>query len=195
MSETQLLLVGAILALGLGYLLLKFGQAIARFLLILGGLIVAGIIGLAFLEQARATRAVATTASIAATGQAATSASISAAVILILILLLAGVGVATYFYLRRRQASQAKRTWLPGPYAYWGQYPVAGPGPGAALPAQPYSPAQPHASLGPWPYPATSAQPVVYYLPYPPYPYPAYPAVSQTRPEEDDEPLALPWWE
>ncbi len=59
--------MGAALILGLGYLLLKFGQTIAKFLLAVGGLLVAGIIGLALLEQARVARAVATTASIAAT--------------------------------------------------------------------------------------------------------------------------------
>jgi hypothetical protein len=47
MSEMNLLII-AVVAVGAGILLIKFGQVIARFLLALGGLIVAGIIGLAF---------------------------------------------------------------------------------------------------------------------------------------------------
>lgn len=189
----------AVLALGAGFLLLKFGQAIAKFLLALGGLIAAGIIGLALLEQARATRAVATTASIAATGQAATSATLSAAIVFIIILLLAGAAAAAYSYLRRRR--QPGR-WAPGPNAYWQVGPQAGT---SALPAPPAYP------LGAWPYPpaapylpAQSVTPYPPYLAYPPgYPpgpwsvaYPTWPPAVPDEPqeEEDDDPLALPWW-
>ena len=180
MSEMNLLVI-AVLALGAGILLIKFGQVIARFLLVLGGLIVAGIIGLAFLEQARATRAVAATASIAATGQAATSASLAVIVVLVLLFLAAAGGVAAYLYFRRRGRSR----WLPGPYAYWGQVGAA-PGPaGYPLPAPPGIP---------YPYPPVyyiPPRPVVpsYPFPYSPDPYPAAPS------EESDETLALPWWE
>jgi hypothetical protein len=124
MSEINLLII-AVVAVGAGILLIKFGQVIARFLLVLGGLIVAGIIGLAFLEQARATRAVAATASIAATGQAATSASLAVIVILVLFFLVAGAGW------RRTSISAASASGPAGspapmrtggsPYAYWGQ--------------------------------------------------------------------------
>jgi len=198
MSEMNLLII-AIVAIAAGVLLIKFGQLIARFLLALGGLIVAGIIGLAFLEQARATRAVAATASIAATGQAATSASLAVIVILVLFFLATAGGVAVYLYIRR-QRRQEKR-WLPGSYAYWGQTGTA-PGPntywgqtgavpgpaGYPLPAPP---------AAPYPYP------LVYYVPpqpaVPPYPFPyspdpAYPYPAAPSGESDDT-LALPWWE
>ena len=185
MSEMNLLVI-AVLALAAGILLIKFGQVIARFLLVLGGLIVAGIIGLAFLEQARATRAVAATASIAATGQAATSASLSVIVILILFILLAGGGVAVYLYIRR-QRRQEKR-WLPGPYAYWGQ---------AGAAQSPYASwGQTGAVPGPAGYslPAPPAAPYLYPYPYPPmYLFSPYPVYPQTEEEGGD--LALPWWE
>jgi hypothetical protein len=184
MSQINLLII-AIVAVGTGILLIKFGQVIARFLLVLGGLIVAGIIGLAFLEQARATRAVAATASIAATGQAATSASLAGAVILILFFLVAGGGVAAYLYLRRQRQ---RPRWLPGPNAYWGQVGTA-PGPaGYPLPAPPGIP---------YPYPPVyyiPPQPVVPSYPFPYSPEPAYPYPA-ALPEEDDETLPLPWWE
>ncbi|MCX7856240.1 MAG: hypothetical protein N2556_09790, partial [Anaerolineae bacterium] len=160
MSEIQWL-VAAAMAIGVGLLLLKVGQAIARFLVIGGCLVVAGLIALAFLKQAEATRAVATTASIAATGQAATSASLSAAVILFL--LLAGGSVAAYLYFRHRRQRPARTAWLPGPYAYWKQ--MAGPET-SALPAPPPA----------FPYP-----PVQYYPPYPAYP-PVYPIGAWTWP-------------
>ena len=174
MSEMNLLIV-AVVAVGAGILLIKFGQVIARFLLVVGGLIVAAIIGLAFLEQARATRAVATTASIAATGQAATSASLAGAVILILFFLVAGGGVAAYLYLRRQRQ---RPRWLPGPNAYWGQVGTA-PGPaGYPLPVPPA-----------YPYP-------MYFIPPQPY---SFPYVSVPNPQvgadEEDNDLALPWWE
>ena len=180
MSEMNLLVI-AVLALAAGILLIKFGQIIARFLLVLGGLIVAGIIGLAFLEQARATRAVAATASIAATGQAATSASLAVIVVLVLLFLAAVGGVAVYLYIRRRRG---RSRWLPGPYAYWGQVGAA-PGPaGYPLPAP----------LGiPYPYPP------VYYIPAPPYsfnpPITNLPVPTLPTTEEDEGDLALPWWE
>ncbi len=187
MNEWQLL-VGAALILGLGYLLLKFGQTIAKFLLAVGGLMVAGIIGLAMLEQAKATRAVATTASIAATGQAATSASLSAAVVLILVLLLAAGGVAAYLYFRHRR-QRARAAWLPGPYAYWGQV--------GQMPAQPVQPAVQYPPAPAYPtavYPP--ALPAQTYPPVPAYPYP-WPVVyylPPESPEEDDNALAVPWW-
>ncbi len=183
MLEPLQLLVGAALILGLGYLLLKFGQTIAKFLLAVGGLMVAGIIGLALLEQARATRAVATTASIAATGQAATSASLSAAVVLILVLLLAAGGVAAYLHFRHRQRQWARTHWLPGPYAYWGQQP----------PAQPVQPAAQYPPIPPAYYPAIPPAPVVYplYWVYPPDPSP-YPAMPEE--DEDERMAALSWW-
>jgi hypothetical protein len=174
MSEMNLLIV-AVVAVGAGILLIKFGQVIARFLLVLGGLIVAAIIGLAFLEQARATRAVATTASIAATGQAATSASLAGAVILILFLLVAGGGVAAYLYLRRQRQ---RPRWLPGPNAYWGQVGTAPGSAGYPLPAPPA-----------YPYPMYFIPPQPYSFPYPMYPYP------QVGADEEDNDLALPWWE
>jgi hypothetical protein len=185
MSQINLLII-AIVAVGAGILLIKFGQVIARFLLVLGGLIVAGIIGLAFLEQARATRAVAATASIAATGQAATSASLAVIVVLVLFFLATAGGVAAYLYFRRRGRSR----WLPGPYAYWGQT-------GAAQSPYAYW-GQVGAAPGPagYPLPAPPGVPYpyspVYYIPAqpaPPYPYP------EVLPEESDETLALPWWE
>jgi hypothetical protein len=183
MSEINLLII-AIVAVGAGILLIKFGQVIARFLLALGGLIVAGIIGLALLEQARATRAVAATASIAATGQAATSASLAVIVVLVLLCLVAAGGVAAYLYFRRRGRSR----WLPGPYAYWGQVGVAPNPPGYSLPAPP---------VAPYPYPLVyyiPPQPVVPSYPFPYSPDPAYPYPA-ALPEEDDETLPLPWWE
>jgi hypothetical protein len=182
MSEMNLLII-AVVAVGAGFLLIKFGQVIARLLLALGGLIVAAIIGLALLEQARATRAVAATASIAATGQAATSASLAGVVILILFFLVAGGGVAAYLYLRRQRPR-----WLPGPNAYWGQTgSVPGPA-GYTFPAPP---------MAPYPYPPVyyiPPQPVVPSYPFPYSPDPAYPYPA-ALPEEDDETLALPWWE
>jgi hypothetical protein len=196
MSEMNFLIV-AVVAVGAGILLIKFGQVIARFLLVLGGLIVAAIIGLAFLEQARATRAVATTASIAATGQAATSASLAVIVVLVLFFLATAGGVAAYLYFRRRGRSR----WLPGPNAYWGQTGAAQspyaywgqtgavPGPaGYPLPAPPGIP---------YPYPPVyyiPPQPVVPSYPFPYSPDPAYPYPA-ALPEESDETLALPWWE
>jgi len=183
MSEMNLLVI-AVLAVGAGILLMKFGQVIARFLLVLGGLIVAGILGLAILEQARATRAVAATASIAATGQAATSASLAVIVVLALLFLAAAGGVAAYLYFRQRGRSR----WLPGPYAYWGQVGAA-PGPaGYPLPAPP---------VAPYPYPPVyyiPPQPVVPSYPFPYSPDPAYPYPAALS-EESDETLALPWWE
>jgi len=177
MSEMNLLIV-AVVAVGAGILLIKFGQVIARLLLALGGLIVAAIIGLAFLEQARATRAVAATASIAATGQAATSASLAGAVILVLLFLVAGGGVAAYLYLRRQRQQRQQPRWLPGPNAYWGQVGTA-PGPaGYPLPAPPA-----------YPYPMYFIPPQPYSFPYPMYPYP------QVGADEEDNDLALPWWE
>ena len=185
MLEMNLLII-AVVVLGAGILLIKFGQVIARFLLVLGGLIVAAIIGLALLEQARATRAVAATASIAATGQAATSASLAVIVVLVLLCLVAAGGVAAYLYFRRRGRSR----WLPGPYAYWGQTgaaqsPYAYWGQTGAVPG-----------LAGYPLPAPPGVPYpyspVYYIPAqpaPPYPYP------EVLPEESDETLALPWWE
>lgn len=179
-------------AIALGYLLLRFGQAIAKFLLALGGLIVAGIIALAFLEQARATRAVAATATVAATGQAATSASL-AAVVLILFILLAAGGVAAYLYFRHRR-QRARAAWLPGPYAYWGQQPPALSQ--QVQPAAQYPPAQPAAqypSIPPAYYPAIPPAPVVYplYWVYPPDPSP-YPAMPEE--DEDERLAALSWW-
>jgi len=194
MSEMNLLVI-AVLALAAGILLIKFGQVIARFLLVLGGLMVAGIIGLAFLEQARATRAVAATASIAATGQAATSASLAVIVILVLLFLAAVGGVAAYLYLRRRR--QQPR-WLPGPYAYWGQVGAAqsphvywgqvGTAPGSAGYPLPVPPGIPY------------LYPPAYYIPAPPYPFTNLPATSLPVPtlsttEEDESDLVLPWWE
>jgi hypothetical protein len=181
MSEMNLLVI-AVVAVGAGILLIKFGQVIARLLLALGGLIVAGIIGLALLEQARATRAVAATASIAATGQAATSASLAGAVILILFLLVAGGGVAAYLYLRRQRQ---RPRWLPGPNAYWGQVGAAPDPAGYPLPAPPAYPCPPVYYIPP--------QPVVPSYPFPYSPDPAYPYPA-ALPEEDDETLALPWW-
>jgi hypothetical protein len=184
MSEMNLLII-AVVAVGAGILLIKFGQVIARFLLALGGLIVAAIIGLALLEQARATRAVATTASIAATGQAATSASLAVIVILILFFLVAGGGVAAYLYLRRQR--QQPR-WLPGPNAYWGQ---TGSVPGSAGYTFPAPPGIPY------PYPPVyyiPPQPAVPSYPFPYSPDPAYPYPAALQ-EEDDETLPLPWWE
>ena len=192
MSEMNLLII-AIVAIAAGVLLIKFGQVIARFLLVLGGLIVAGIIGLAFLEQARATRAVAATASIAATGQAATSASLAVIVVLVLLFLAAGGGVAAYLYFRRRQHPR----WLPGPYAYWGQTgaaqsPYAYWGQTGAVPGPAGYPLP--APLGvPYPYPP------VYYIPAPPYsfnpPITNLPVPTLPTTEEDEGDLALPWWE
>ncbi len=192
MSEMNLLVI-AIVAVGAGILLIKFGQVIARFLLVLGGLIVAGIIGLAFLEQARATRAVAATASIAATGQAATSASLAVIVVLVLLFLAAVGGVVAYLYLRRRREQPR---WLPGPYAYWGQTgadqsPHASWGQTGAVPgAAGYSLPAP---------PAAPMYPPVYYIPVQPYPfsYPMYPypPTVQREAEEENGDLALPWWE
>jgi hypothetical protein len=185
MSEMNLLVI-AVVAVGAGILLMKFGQVIARFLLALGGLMVAGILGLAILEQARATRAVAATASIAATGQAATSASLAVIVVLVLLCLVAAGGVAAYLYFRRRGRSR----WLPGPYAYWGQT-------GAAQSPYAYwgqTGAVPGLAGYPLPVPPVVPYPYspVYYIPAqpaPPYPYP------EVLPEESDETLALPWWE
>lgn len=177
----------ALFALALGYLLLKFGQVIAKFLLILGGLIVAGIFALALLEQARATRAVAATAAISATGQAATSAILSAAVVLILFLLVAGGAVAAYLYLRRQRQRRQRTAWTPGPYAYWGQQ-AGSQAPTHAFPPSlvyPYPPAAP--------YPPQAMIPYQVYPVYPPYSYPAYP-VAELAPEEDEDIPALPWW-
>ena len=198
MSEMNLLVI-AIVAVGAGILLIKFGQVIARFLLVLGGLMVAGIIGLAFLEQARATRAVAATASIAATGQAATSASLAVIVVLVLFFLATAGGVAVYLYIRR-QRCQEKR-WLPGPYAYWGQAgaaqsPYASWGQTGAVPGAAGYPL-PVLPVAPYPYPPVYSippQPVVPSYPFPYSPDPAYPYPAALS-EESDETLALPWWE
>lgn len=203
MNEAEWI-IAAMIVIALGYLLLKFGQAIAKFLLALGGLIVAGIIGLALLEQARATRAVAATASIAATGQAATSATLSAAVVFILFLLLVGGGVAVYLVLRQRR-HRTKMAWLPGPYAYWQVGPQAGTSTLPAPPAYPYPPTAPY--LPAQPYPPYLAYPPGYppgpwsvaYLTWPPAvpdepPRGEPPLAAWPQEEEDDDPLALPWW-
>ncbi len=179
-SEMLKFVVVAIAAIGIGWLLLKVGKTIAYFLLALGGLIVVGIIGLALLEQARATRAAVSATAIAATGQAASS-SIALVIILFLLIVLIGGAAVAYLYFRRW-----KRRWAPGPNAYWGQMPDS-----QGAPQAPVFP--------PYSYQYPPVLPYVVY-PYPPY-YPSYPTTVYPpdygdQEQEEEGRLALPpWWD
>ncbi|MGC8947485.1 MAG: hypothetical protein ACP5N6_15170 [Anaerolineae bacterium] len=164
MNEIHLI-IAAVVVIALGWLLLKFGQAIARFLLAMGGLIVAAIIGLALLEQARATVRVATVAPHAAGGQAATIA---------LIIISLAVGGGAYLYLRhlRHLRQQRAPSWLPGPWAYWGQMSQPNRMPAQYPPIPPYLPPP--------------------YQTYWGYPYSPYLEIPEEEEETEDE--LPPWW-
>lgn len=99
MSAESIAILAGVAVAALGILILSLGKRLARYLLVLGGLMVVGAVAFALLAQAaanrqvaRATTGVARAAEIAAAGQATTSAALS----IILFLTLAIVGIVLF---------------------------------------------------------------------------------------------------
>jgi hypothetical protein len=107
--------IGAVAGLvGLTYLVRRLG----RFSLVLLGLAVAGIFGLALLEQSAATRRAAEAAEIAAVGQTASNLGLSLTLGVVLVLLVLAIGLNLWQAWKLR-ASRAGGKWAPGPNALW----------------------------------------------------------------------------
>jgi hypothetical protein len=116
--DTTILFViaGGIIIAILGILFLRIGKKLALWLLGIGGLAVVGTMALGFLAQAKANKAIAETAKIQATSQAATSAANSVIIFLLVVLLfifvLAVIGVAGLFLYSRYQSNRKFQTQL-----------------------------------------------------------------------------------
>jgi len=136
MGTTIILLTGVAVAL-LGVLILRMGRKLAIFLLAAGGMAVAGVVALALLGQAAASREAAkaatkaaTAATVAASGQAVSSVMLAVlASAVLFVLALAGVAVG-YFWLRAQRAERqvaqvvrARGKWVSGPNARWQRIP------------------------------------------------------------------------
>lgn len=135
--------------LGLGALLLivRFGKQLLRAALFVGGAAVIITIALALLQQSRATHQAATAATIATTGQTASSLGQTILVTVLLLGVLGGAGLCGYLYLRLRRAERwpgmyprqrgpvpEKTAWVSGPDAQWQRRPTQ-PDPGTAIQA------------------------------------------------------------
>ncbi|MEA3342011.1 MAG: hypothetical protein U9R15_18765 [Chloroflexota bacterium] len=106
-------IVAVIGLLGLAYLVGKLG----RFGLIVLGIIVAGIFGLAMVQQSAATQRAAEAAEVAAVGQTASNLGLALALGVMLILLLLAVGLNLWQAWRFRSSKREK--WTSGPNALW----------------------------------------------------------------------------
>jgi hypothetical protein len=93
---------------GLGALLLivRFGKQLLRAVLFVVGAAVIITIALALLQQSRATQQTATAATLATTGQTASSLGQTILVSVLLLVLLGGAGLSGYLYLRLRRAER-----------------------------------------------------------------------------------------
>ena len=110
------LILGSLIALAAVLLLLRFGKILAKWLLIFGGLAVAGVFGLALLFQATATRQAVQAATVA------TGASFGGGILFGL--LLAAAAIAGYFCVRWRLTEHQRLGphswgWIAGPNARW----------------------------------------------------------------------------
>lgn len=111
-------IVAVIGLLGLAYLVGKLG----RFGLVVLGIIVAGIFGLAMVQQSAATRRAAEAAEVAAVGQTASNFGLTLALGVMLVLLLFTVGLNLWQAWRFRSVNQerlSKGRWTSGPNALW----------------------------------------------------------------------------
>ena len=185
-SPQLILAIGGVIALGL--VLIKLGRQIAIFLLAAGVIAAVLVVGLAILDQAKATQQAAEAAAVASTGQTAASVStIVLATLLAMVVIAGGLGFAYLIWrLRRaeRRAARQTRQWRPGPNARWGQVGDARPVPyGHHLAAPPPVYYPPIGYAPPPAYPANSHQP-----------YPSV-VVIDDRDRADEDPLAmLPLW-
>ena len=120
--EIIVILIGVGLGI-LGVLLLRVGRQIARFLLALGGLGVAGAVAYALVAQASATRQAAQAARVAGAGQAVGGLATTVLAVLLTGVVLAAVIGGGYltFRLRRAERRLGARHWMLGPDAHWGQ--------------------------------------------------------------------------
>jgi len=100
MNVTLLVILLGAFVVALAWFLLKFGKVLARWALILGVLAAVIILGLALLENARATRRAVTAATVASAG----AAGVSGLALILGGMLLAAVGVIGYLALRLRAA-------------------------------------------------------------------------------------------
>lgn len=105
-TELFVILIGAGIV-ALAWFLLKFGKVLARWVLVFGVLAAVIILGLALLENARATRQAVKVAAMASAG----AVGASGVAFLLSGMLLAALGVVGYFALRVRTAEG--RPWLP----------------------------------------------------------------------------------
>lgn len=123
----ELYLVGGIAALLLViFILVRFGKAIVKVVLVVAGLAVAGVFGLALLQQSNATREAAKVAQITSTGQAGVSVGVVILAILVVLLAAVFLGLAGYCFLRWKLAERS---------GSWRRPPVPFLGRGARLPA------------------------------------------------------------
>jgi hypothetical protein len=100
MSATILVILSGVAVTALAWLLLRFGKTLARWALVFGVLAAVIILGLALLENARATRRAVTVATVASAG----AAGVSGLAVILSGMLLAAVGVIGYLALRLRAA-------------------------------------------------------------------------------------------
>lgn len=97
--------IGAVVLL---WLLLRFGRQIARAVIVVGILAVGVIVALALLAQASASRQAAQAATIAATGQAATSLVLAMGIGALAVVAVGGLGGAGVFWVRWKLAEQRR---------------------------------------------------------------------------------------
>ncbi len=107
-TELLIILVG-IATVALLWLLLKFGRQIARVLLIAGVLVLALMLAAALLEQASATRKVATVATVASVG----AAGASIGMVVLALVTLTSVGAGGYFWIRWKLAERRRERLAP----------------------------------------------------------------------------------
>lgn len=118
-------------------LLVRFGKQLLRGILLLVGAAVVVTIARALLHQSRATQQVATAATLATSGQTASSLGQTILISVLLLVLLGGAGLSGYLYLRLRRAERgasplrqrrqatwprvntARPTWTPEADARW----------------------------------------------------------------------------
>lgn len=132
-AETQLLIVAGIVVLALGlFLILKFGQAMTRLLIILTVLVVAGLVAWALGAQANATHEVAQVAQVAqvqAMTGVATALTLTLLLLLVSLLGFTGLLIAGWLWWKERQRRQRLLEFL------WNQvYGTSGVRSGLALP-------------------------------------------------------------
>ena len=109
MDVTLLVILIGVFVVALAWFLLRFGKALARAALVAGVLVAVIVVALAFLQNARATRQVATTATAASVGQTVASTGQTVTVIVaslvigfLVFALLAAVAVIGFLVVREK---------------------------------------------------------------------------------------------